>query len=147
MMTLEELIADAVKAALSSDAIKDKVQKATEKAVSESIDSAFSYNSAFRKHLGETIAGLLPVTHENDLARFSQAVREVVKLRLQTCASETAAAHVGSAIDALLPDDPIIYLSDFREAYRDFLREESRSEHCHCDNDEEPELRIKPNEQ
>lgn len=138
-MELDKVVSDAVQAALTSDAIKEKVQTAATKAVSEAIDSAFGYNSAFRKSLQEAITQVLPITREQDLATFSQAVREVVKVRLQAVAHETAATHVGKAIDDLLPDEPVIFIEDLREEYVAYLKNEARVENCHCEDDSEPE--------
>jgi hypothetical protein len=137
-MQLDKLVSDAVQSALTSEAIQAKVQAAAAKAVSEAIDSAFGYSSPFRKSLQESIAGVLPIVREQDLATFTHAVREVVKTRLQTVAHDTAAMHVGKAIDDLLPDEPVIYLEDLRESYADYLRQEAEGG-CHCDGDYEPE--------
>lgn len=137
-MLVDDLIAQAVSAALTSDAIQEKVKKSAEKAVSEAIDQAFGYGSEFRKGLADSISKVLPITREQDLATFAQAVREVVKLRLQTCASETAAEHVGSAIETLLPEERVIYIDEFRKAFLDKIKNDN-PEHCDCHGDYEPE--------
>lgn len=138
--SLDSLVSEAIANALTSESIAKRVQLAAEKAVGESIDSAFGYGSKFRKGIEDAVRQVLPLPDADDLAIFSNAVRVLIQRRLATLASETAAEHVGKVLEKLLPDGAEITMKELREAYVEKLKSESSRSDCSCDEgDYEPE--------
>lgn len=138
--SLDSLVSEAIANALTSESIAKRVQLAAEKAVGESIDSAFGYGSKFRKGMEEAIRDVLPITKTDDLAVFANAVRVLIQRRLATLASETAAEHVGKVLDKLFPAGTDITIKELREAYVEKLKSNASHSDCSCDEgDYEPE--------
>lgn len=131
--SLDTLVSEAITNAINSDAIAKKVQAAAEKAIAETIDAAFGYNSMFRDGIKKAIGQVLPIANADDVAVFGNAVREILQQRLTRLASETAEAHLAKVIDDLLPESPVVTLKDLKEAYVDKLKEEATRHDCHCD--------------
>lgn len=131
--TLDSLVKQSIERAITSDAIKERVQAATDKAVSESIDSVFSYNSDFRNGIKKAIAAALPTVDVTDLACLSHSVRHLIQKRLATLASETAAEHVGKVLGDLLPEGNVIAIKQLKEAYEEKLRGLAIDEECYCE--------------
>ncbi len=131
--SLDTLVSEAITNAINSDAIAKKVQAAAEKAITETIDAAFGYNSMFRDGIKKAINHVLPIANADDLAVFGNAVREILQQRLSRLASETAEAHLAKVIDDLLPESPVITMAELREAFVDKLKEEASRADCHCD--------------
>lgn len=141
VQSLDTLITEAITNAITSEAIAKRVQAAAEKAVAESIDAAFGYNSDFRKGIQRAISEILPITKVDDLAVFSHAVREVLQRRLCNLASETAAEHLGTVLESLLPDCTVISIDDLKQEYIDKLKESASRHDCSCEEDHgEPEF-------
>lgn len=135
--TLDSLVKQSIERAITSDAIKERVQAATDRAVSESIDSVFSYNSDFRNGIKKAIAAALPTVDVTDLACLSHSVRHLVQKRLATLASETAAEHVEKVLIDLLPEGNVISIKQLKEAYEEKLRGLAIDDECHCDDKRE----------
>ena len=136
--SLDGLIADSIRNALNSDAIKQRVEAAADKAISEAISDAFGYSSAFRKGISECMKSVLPIPSAGDLAEFAHATREILQRRLSTLASETARVHLEEVIEKILPDAPIITLAELKEAYLDKIKRDV-PESCDCHGEYEPE--------
>lgn len=138
--SLDTLVSEAITNAINSDAIAKKVQASAEKAITETIDAAFGYNSPFRDGIKKAIGQVLPIANADDVATFGNAVREIIQQRLSRLASETAEAHLAKVIDDLLPESPVVTMKELREAYVDKLKEQATWADCHCDeSDEDPE--------
>lgn len=133
--TLDDLIADSIRNALNSDAIKQRVEAAADKAIGEAISNAFGYSSPFRKGVEESIKAVLPVIEARDVASFAVAARELIMRRLDTLASETAKAHLEEVITQILPDAPVISMKEFEEAFVEKIMRES-SDGCDCHGEE-----------
>ena len=131
--SLDSLITDAISNALASESIAKKVQAAAEKAVAESIDAAFGYNSKFRIGIQEAIKSVLPATTADDLGGFANAVRVVIQQRLVNLASKTAEEHLGSVLDALLPESSVITIDELKSEYLDKLKSDASLSDCTCD--------------
>jgi histone H3/H4 len=139
-MTIDSLIRESIRNALSSEAIAERVQKAADKAVFESIESVFGYSSAFRKGVSDAIAQALPITRVEDMALFSNAVRELLQKRLANLAHETAAAHLEGVLKSLLPNSTEIGIDELKKAYIDKLKSEASLKDCHCEEDDDMEF-------
>jgi hypothetical protein len=136
-ISLEELIANSVRNALNAEAIQERVQAAATKAVEESIDSAFRYNSEFRKSITTAVETVLPTVDATMLARFAHAAREVIQNRLGNLANETAKAHVDEVLNKILPDSTVITFKDLKEAYQEKIRDQRAIDDCSCVEDED----------
>lgn len=135
--TLDSLIQASITSVMTSESIAKKVYAAADKAVSDSIDAAFGYNSEFRKSIQKAIGEVLPITRTDDLAGFSHAVRTLIQKRLASLASETAAEHVGKIIESLLPEGTTISMEDLKEAYEDKLKSQASFSDCHCEDSDD----------
>jgi hypothetical protein len=139
--SLDSLVKSAINDAITSENIAAKVKASAEKAVAESIDAAFGYNSDFRKGISKAIAEVVPMPKADDLSVFANAVREVLQRRLANLASDTAREHLDSVLEKLLPESGFITIDELKAAYIDKVKsEESRSD-CSCEEyDGDPEI-------
>lgn len=60
--------------------------------------------------------------------------------RLANLASETAAEHLNSVLNALLPGSTVITIDELKEAYVDKLKSEDSRSDCNCEEEYEPEF-------
>jgi hypothetical protein len=133
--TLDDLIAESIRNAISSDSIQAKVEAAADKAISEAISNAFGYSSPFRKGVEETIKSILPIPRAEDLARFADATRELLQRRLSTIANDTAKQHLEEVIEKILPDNPIVTFDELKEAFEEKCKDEIQTSSCECRED------------
>ncbi len=127
--SLDSLVTSAISDALTSENIAAKVKASAEKAVSESIDAAFGYNSEFRKGIAKAIAEVVPIPKADDLALFANAVREVLQRRLANLASDTAREHLDELLKKILPDSREIAIDELKKAYIDKIKSEASREY------------------
>ena len=122
--TLDALIKQGIQDAINSDALRQAIKTHAEKAVSESISSAFARNSDFRKSIEAAIKQVLPIPDASDLAEFAHATRTVIQRRLSLLADETAQKHLDEVLAKLIPDTPEISLGDLKEAFVEKVKRE-----------------------
>lgn len=140
--SLDVLVKNAINNAICSESVVLKVQAAADKAITEAIDSAFGYNSEFRKGITEAIKSALPIVDATDLATFANAVRSVLQQRLANAASDTARVHLNEVLEKLLPEHSVISIDDLKSEYIDKIRDNaSTRDHCDCD-EEQDDLEI-----
>lgn len=138
--SLDGLIQDSIRNVLSSDKLVAQVERAAEKAVSEAIESAFSWNSPFRKGINEAVLAVLPVVDVTDIANFANAVQVVIRQRLANLADDTVKTHVEPLLDKLFPNAPLITMAELKEAYIEKVKSNLRdSRECHCDDEDDDE--------
>lgn len=139
--TLDEMMKDAIKAALSAEDLHKKCQKAAEAAVAQAIESAFSRSSPFVEMVTKAVKDALPIVRPDELGEFAHAVRIVVQNRLLNLASETARQQMDMVLEKLLPDSRVITIEELREAFVDKVRNKQSISDCEChDSDYEPEI-------
>ena len=138
--TLNDVITASINNALNADAIASQVQKVADKAIAEAIESAFNYSSEFRKNLKAMVERAIPVIETDDLVKFTTAVRDVVTNRLKTLSSETAKVHMDELLANLLPDEPVIQMSELKKLYKDKI---ARLDDCYCDGEDDYEDSFK----
>jgi len=137
--SLDVLVKNAINNAICSESIVLKVQAAADKAITEAIDSAFGYNSEFRKGITEAIKSSLPIVDATDLATFANAVRSVLQQRLANAAFDTAREHLNEVLEKLLPEHSVISIDNLKSEYLDKVREDASRGHCDEEEDD-PEI-------
>lgn len=139
--SLDSLVKAAISDAITSDNIAARVKASSEKAIAESIDAAFGYNSDFRKGISKAIAEVIPIAKADDLAVFANAVREVLQRRLANLAADTAREHLDSVLEKLLPESGIITIDELKKAYIEKIKSEESSSDCSCEEyDGDPDI-------
>ena len=126
--SLDELIAQSIRNAISADSIRAKVEAAADKAIGEAISNAFGYNSPFRKGLEETVKNVIQVPEDKEVAVFANATRELIQRRLTTLASDTAKAHLSEVLEKVLPSNPVVTLKDLEEEFQSKLKQDDSYE-------------------
>lgn len=139
--SLDSLVKAAINDAITSENIAARVKASAEKAIAESIDAAFGYNSDFRKGISKAIAEVIPIAKTDDLAVFANAVREVLQRRLANLAADTAREHLDSVLEKLLPESGIITIDELKKAYIEKIKSEESSSDCSCEEyDGDPDI-------
>lgn len=139
--TLDDMMKDAIKAALSAEDLHEKCQKAAERAISEAIDAAFSRRGPFVEMVTNAVKDALPVVRPDDMSQFAHSVRLVVQKRLLNLASETAQQQMDMVLKKLVPDSTVITIDELREAFIEKVRNKHSISECEChDSDYEPEI-------
>lgn len=139
--TLDSLMHNAIKVALSAEDLQEKCQKAAERAVAEAIDAAFARRGPFVEMVTNAVKDALPVVRPDDMSQFAHSVRLVVQNRLLNLASETARHQMDMVLKKLIPDSKVITIEELREAFVEKVRNEHSIAGCEChDSDYEPEI-------
>lgn len=94
--------------------IEDQVDKCIKSAVTD----LFSYSGPVAKQIKAAVSAAGVMENEQDLGRFTVAVRETVKAKLNNIAEKSAAASVGEMLDKLLPPSCVIKLSELRSLFK-----------------------------
>ncbi len=138
--TLDSLMRQSITDALQADRLLVTCRNAAEKAIDQAISDAFNYSSPFLKMIKQAVAQSLPIVDVDELAVFTDAVRQVVQKRLANMADETARRQMDIVLEKLLPDATVITMKDFHEAYIAKVRDKHSIDNCECvDSDHEPE--------
>lgn len=99
-INIEKMVADAITAKLSPEALQPIIDKNVGEAVQSAIEGQFRYSSEFRKGLEQHIAAHMPTTYA-DMGYFGKFVCEAVTAKLNGMMMEQAASMITPMLEEI----------------------------------------------
>lgn len=119
LTALQRLLVEEAAKQVAAVNFVELVEKEVSKCIKHAVTDLFSYSGPVAKQIKEAVlkAGIL--TDEDDLGKFTVAVRETVKAKLNNAANKAAAQSVGEMLERLLPEQNVISLKELKRLFRE----------------------------
>lgn len=137
---IEKMVADAITAKLSPEALQPIIEKNVGEAVQSAIEGQFRYSSPFRKALEQHIAEHMPTTYA-EMGYFGKFVCEAVTAKLNGMMMEQAANMVTPMLEEITKPLPAeMKISELLQMIFDDFNDRTED---YCETNSEPTIIIR----